>query len=41
MAWYLKGMNARELSTLTNTMTFSGKNSIRKLKVSKLNGIYL
>jgi thymidine phosphorylase len=26
MAWYLKGMNARELSTLTNTLTFSGKN---------------
>lgn len=24
MAWYLKDMNARELATLTNTMTHSG-----------------
>lgn len=26
MAWYFKGMNARELAVLTNTMTHSGKN---------------
>lgn len=25
MAWFLKGMNARELATLTNTMTYSGR----------------
>ena len=28
MAWYLKGMNARELAVLTHSMTYSGKGEL-------------